>query len=141
MKKFPKVQYWRLPIFTDHRGSLSVIQNTDLPFTIKRTYYLFDTKETRGGHAHKKEQEVFICVRGSFTAKIHDGKGWKSYKMNKPGQTIYTDAMIWHEFEDFSQDAIMLALSSRLYEGKKGYITDLEQFKDLCSKTRKKRSS
>ncbi|MBP9718700.1 FdtA/QdtA family cupin domain-containing protein [Candidatus Gracilibacteria bacterium] len=131
------VQFWRLPVFSDGRGSLSVAENTHLPFPIKRVYFLFDTKEMRGGHAHRKEQEVFICVSGSFKAKIHDGKRWKSYTLNKPGQALYTGAMIWHQFEDFSDNAIMLALSSTSYEGQKGYIVDLELFKKTC----KKRSS
>jgi len=41
---------------TDPRGNLTVIEeNGDVPFNIKRVYYLYDVPggESRGAHAHK----------------------------------------------------------------------------------------
>lgn len=126
-----EIHTWNLPTFTDARGALAVCEFGDLPFTPKRAYYLYDTKALRGGHAHKKEKEVFICIAGSFTARVHDGKKWRKISMNKPGKALYTAGMIWHEFDDFSPDAIMLALSSTRYTGTKEYILDLTIFKKL----------
>lgn len=129
-----KISFWQLPVMADARGALSVVEESNLPFRFKRVYFLYNTKEKRGGHAHKKEKEVFICIKGSFTARAHDGRRWQTFQMKKPGQALYTDAMVWHEFDNFSPGAIMLALSSTLYKGQKEYIMDFELFKKLCAK-------
>lgn len=125
------IEVFSLPVHSDARGSLAVSEFNELPFTPKRAYFLYDTQALRGGHAHKKEQEVFVCLSGSFRARVHDGKKWRTVQMNKPGKALYTGAMIWHEFDQFSKNSIMLALSSTHYEGTKEYILDLESFKKL----------
>ena len=124
-------KFWKLPVFADERGKLCVVEWRNLPFSPKRAYYIYDVKGLRGGHAHKKEKEVFVCVAGSFRATIHDGKKQRRFMMNKPGQVLYTDAMVWHEFDRFSKNAIMLAISSTPYEGTKGYIMKLDEFLSL----------
>lgn len=101
-----------------------------VPFKPKRVYFIYGASSKRGAHAHVKEKEVFVCVSGSFTAKIHDGASWHEFKMNKPGQALFTSNKVWHEFENFSKNAIMLAISSTPYDGRKGYITDFEKFLD-----------
>lgn len=128
------IRYWKIPIHRDPRGSLCPLELGDLPFIPKRIYFLFDTRAPRGGHAHKKEKEVFICIRGSFRARIHDGKRWRTFAMKRPGQALYTTNFVWHEFHQFTPGAIMLALSSTPYEGQKGYIINLEEFLNLCRK-------
>lgn len=115
-------------VFTDVRGSLAVTETRTLPFSPKRIYFLFNTKKKRGGHAHRREKEIFVCVAGSFRARIHDGRRWRSIAMKKPGQALYCDAMVWHEFDRFSPGAVMLALSSTFFAGRKGYIMDFEEF-------------
>jgi len=129
-----KYRFWKLDVHKDARGGLSVINWKNLPFTPKRVYFLFDTKGKRGGHAHRQEKEVFVCIKGSFKARIHDGVRWHSYSMKAPGQAIYTDKMMWHEFDDFTPDAVMLAISSTPYKGTKGYILDFDEFKKICQK-------
>lgn len=122
------------PVFKDSRGALCPMEFKDLPFKPKRAYFIFDTKTMRGGHVHKKEQEIFVCVKGSITARIHNGKKWKDVRMYKPGQAIYTPAYVWHEFEDFTPGSILMALSSTSYEGNKNYITDFKEFLSICHK-------
>lgn len=117
-----------MPIFQDSRGCLAPIDFRSLPFVPQRAYFLFDTKELRGGHAHRNEREVFICIRGNFRAKIHDGRRFRTYRMNHPGKMLYTDALVWHEFDDFSPDAILLALSSTIYNGNADYILNFQDF-------------
>lgn len=127
-------RFWKLEVFEDARGGLCAIERKHLPFTPKRVYFLYNTKGKRGGHAHRNEQEVFVCVQGSFKAKIHDGVRWHSYAMKTPGQALYTDKMVWHEFDDFSPGSVMLAISSTPYNGQKGYIMNFDEFKKLCQK-------
>lgn len=128
------IHTWMLPVFDDERGALSVIEHKDLPFMPVRSYFLYHAKQKRGGHAHLKEKEVFVCIAGSFTATVHDGKTEQKIVMDKPGMALYTDALIWHEFDDFSSDALMLALSSTPYEGTKEYIMSLDQFISMKNK-------
>jgi len=129
-----KYSTFQLPVFKDERGPLCTIEWSALPFPPKRAYFIYEVKGMRGAHAHKKEKEVFVCMRGNFTARIHDGKSWKIFKMTKPGQALYNAHMVWHEFTKFSKNGIMLAISSTPYRGKNEYVLDFEQFKILCKK-------
>ncbi len=85
MKK-KKHHYWKLKVFKDSRGPLCALEFSELPFVPKRAYFIYDVKKLRGGHAHTKEKEVFICIKGSFTARIHDGTRFRTFPMKKPGQ-------------------------------------------------------
>lgn len=123
-----RIKQFMLPVFTDERGSLAVSEFKDLPFMPVRSYFVFNTKALRGGHAHLKEQEVFVCIAGSFVARVHDGEKWQEILMNEPGKALYTDALIWHEFDQFSPDSVMLALSSTPYEGTSEYLLDFDAF-------------
>lgn len=127
-------KFFTLPDFRDVRGVLQVLELKNLPFRPKRLYFINSVKGKRGGHAHSTEKEIFINIRGTFRGRIHDSKRWHSFSMRKPGQCLYTANLIWHEFDHFSSDAIMLALSSIPYEGEKGYIMDFEKFLHLCRK-------
>jgi len=123
-----KIQLIKLPHFKDERGELVPIELKEhLNWEAKRVYYAFNNKETRGGHAHRTEKELFICARGSFTAKVHDGKEWHEYKLEGPEDAIYVDNWIWHEFTDFSEDGILLAVSSTNYDPE-DYVRDFDQF-------------
>lgn len=129
--KSQKYAFWKLPVHKDYRGGLCAVEWRDLPFKPQRAYFLFQTKALRGGHAHTKEKEVFVCLAGSFRARIHDGKRFRAFRMNKPGQALYTANLVWHEFDQFSKEAVMLAFSSTTYKGQKGYIMKFEEFKKL----------
>jgi len=123
-----KIKVIKLQHFTDERGELVPIELKDyLDWEAKRVYYVFNNKETRGGHAHKTEKELFICARGEFTARVHDGNKWQIFKLEGPDHGIYVDNMIWHEFTDFSEDAILLAVSSTNYDPT-DYVRDFDQF-------------
>ena len=138
MRAMKKVNFWKIPTHRDARGGLSSIEWRDIPFKPQRVYFIFDVKGKRGGHAHKKEKEVFVCIKGKFRASVHDGKRWKRFKMAKPGDALFNENMVWHEFDNFSTGAIMLAISSIPYDGKKGYIMSFDEFLSLCKPRRKK---
>ncbi len=128
-----KIKLHKLPLFTDEKGQLVPVELKEyIHWEPKRIYYAFNNKKNRGGHAHKLEKELFICVKGLITAKVHDGEKWYEYKLEAPGDAIYVDNMIWHEFTDFSEDAILLAVSSTNYNPE-DYIRDFDQFLKLSS--------
>jgi dTDP-4-dehydrorhamnose 3,5-epimerase-like enzyme len=123
-----KIKLIKLPHFKDERGELVPIELKDnIDWEAKRVYYAFNNKQTRGGHAHKTEKELFICARGEITARVHDGKEWQVYKLKGPDDAIYVHNWIWHEFTDFSEDGILLAVSSTNYDPN-DYVRDFDQF-------------
>jgi len=114
----------------DERGSLIAIEeNADIPFSIKRVYYIFDTLAgvTRGLHAHRALRQVLVCVNGSCKVLLDDGMEKISVAMNKVSQGLLVDPMIWHEMYDFSSDCVLLVLASDFYD-ESDYIRDYGEF-------------
>jgi len=117
----------------DERGSLIAIEeNADIPFSIKRVYYIFDTQSgvTRGLHAHRALQQVLVCVKGKCKVLLDDGMEKMSVAMNKVSQGLLVDPMIWHEMYDFSSDCVLLVLASDFYD-ESDYIRDYGEFIEL----------
>lgn len=120
----------KLSSFEDYRGDLVAIEeNMDLPFSIRRIYYMFNLKpnEPRGFHAHKKTQQLAICLRGSCTMLIDNGHEKTKIEMKDPKNGVLIDRMVWHEMHNFSSDCLLLLLASELYD-ENDYIRDYEIF-------------
>ncbi|MEA3222843.1 MAG: FdtA/QdtA family cupin domain-containing protein [Thermodesulfobacteriota bacterium] len=114
----------------DQRGSLIAIEgDTTIPFSIKRIYYIFDTKEgvRRGYHAHKKLRQVLICVRGSCKILLDNGKEKKVIPLDKPSRGLLIEQLIWREMYDFTSDCVLLVLASDYYN-ENDYIRDYSVF-------------
>jgi dTDP-4-dehydrorhamnose 3,5-epimerase-like enzyme len=122
---FPKV--------TDYRGNLSFIEeNHQIPFQIKRVYYLYDVPSgaTRGGHAHKALQQVVIALSGSFDVILDDGYQRRSFFLNRPHYGLYIAPRIWRELENFSSNSVALSLVSEVYD-ESDYVRGYDDFKRL----------
>ena len=114
----------------DGRGDLIAIEgNKDISFPIKRVYYIYDVGDgiIRGRHAHKSLEQVLICIHGSCMLKLDDGTESVSLLMDKPNEGIYVSNAIWREMYDFSPDAVLLVLASKLYD-ESDYIRDYDEF-------------
>jgi oxalate decarboxylase/phosphoglucose isomerase-like protein (cupin superfamily) len=122
---FPKIH--------DSRGNLSFIEEKNqVPFQIKRVYYLYDVPSgaTRGGHAHKALEQIIIALSGSFDVILDDGKNKQAYFLNRPHYGVYIPPGVWRELENFSSNSIALSLVSAPYE-ESDYIRDYEVFKKM----------
>jgi dTDP-4-dehydrorhamnose 3,5-epimerase-like enzyme len=122
---FPKV--------TDYRGNLSFIEeNRQVPFKIKRVYYLYDVPSgaTRGGHAHKALHQVVIALSGSFDVILDDGYRRRSFFLNRPHYGLYIPPKVWREIENFSSNSVALSLVSEVYD-EADYVRDYDGFKRL----------
>lgn len=119
-----------LKTFTDPRGSLTPMELRDyFEFDVKRAYTVHGNKEMRGGHAHIVEEEFFFMTSGSCIAEIHDGENWIEIELKANERGLYTGLMVWHQFKDFSEDGVMVALSSTNYNpDRSGYIESFEEF-------------
>jgi len=125
-----------LAVFGDDRGSLiSLEENINVPFKIKRVYFIFDTNDgvSRGLHAHKDLEQVVICVKGSCRLVLDDGKSKESIILDSPNKGIYIDNSKWREMHDFSEDCILLVLASKVYD-ESDYIRHYKDFLKLVEK-------
>lgn len=114
----------------DSRGSLIALEgNKDIPFEIKRVYYIFDTKEgvVRGHHAHKTLEQVLICLSGSCTIVLDDGIERTEVLLDKPNIGLYVGPNMWREMKDFTPDAVLLVLASDWYD-EADYIRNYSEF-------------
>lgn len=114
----------------DTRGNLSVIQGDDIPFEMKRVYYLYDIPSggRRGGHSHKDQHELLVALSGSFDVILNDGHEQKTVTLNKPNVGLLIVKGIWRELENFSSGSVCLVLASGLFD-EEDYIRDFEQYK------------
>lgn len=114
----------------DERGQLIALEESkEIPFAIKRVYYMYDTGEgvRRGFHSHRTLEQILICIHGSCRVMLDDGKEKKDILLDKPYEGIYVGPDTWREMYDFSPDAVLLVLASQLYD-EKDYIRDYGQF-------------
>ncbi len=121
-----------LPLQThgDERGSLIALeQDKNIPFEIKRVYYLFNTGSNirRGFHAHKNLTQVVIAVRGSCRFLLDDGKEKITLLLDNPSQGLLIDSCIWREMYDFSEDCVLMVLANHLYD-ESDYIRNYDDF-------------
>lgn len=127
------------PEYTDTRGSLVPIELIEkIPFFVQRVYFLQSVPEgvSRGAHCHHQEEEVFICIRGKCRALIDkDGEGKEEVWLDERTKGIYVGKQVWHEFDSFSPNSLLLAFSSTTYiPGKENYEHDYQEFQKLFGK-------
>lgn len=114
----------------DERGQLIALEEfKNIPFRIKRVYYIYDTKMEviRGHHAHKTLQQILICIHGSCKVCLDNGKEKKVIPLEKPYEGLYVSNVMWREMYDFSPDAVLMVLASELYD-ESDYIRDYDEF-------------
>ncbi|EAI4358664.1 WxcM-like domain-containing protein [Campylobacter coli] len=115
---------------SDNRGSLIALENLkEIPFEVKRIYYIYDTKPEfpRGAHAHRELEQVLIMMEGSCELVLNDGKNIKNIILNRPDMGIFIGKNMWREMKNFSYGAKLLVLASDFYNEKE-YIRDYEEF-------------
>ena len=114
----------------DDRGMLVALEEyKDIPFEIKRVYYMYDTKKNvhRGFHAHKSLEQILICIHGSCKVLLDNGTEKKIVKKKKPYEGLYIANNMWREMYDFSEDAVLMVLASEYYK-EEDYIRDYNEF-------------
>ena len=114
----------------DERGQLVALEEfKDIPFEIKRVYYMYDTGEGihRGFHAHKTLKQILICIHGSCKVLLDNGEEKKIVSLEKPYEGLYIAHNMWREMYDFFPDAVLMVLASEYYD-ESDYIRDYDEF-------------
>ena len=125
-----KARIIELPKITDPRGNLSFFENNNqLPFEIKRSYWIYDVPggENRGGHAFREAHEFIVALSGSFNVILDDGNGKKTYALNRSYYGLYVPPMCWREMIEFSTNSLALVVTSTNFS-EEDYIRDYNEF-------------
>ena len=127
----PRFEILKFPHFSDERGTLTPFEFDDgFPFEVQRVYFVTGAEgAVRGAHAHLIEQELFVAISGSLTALVNDGSGDQEIILDQPNKALLVRTGCWHEFQNFSPDAVMACFSSTHHmPGEENYVTDKEEF-------------
>ncbi|CAM3763914.1 sugar 3,4-ketoisomerase [Parendozoicomonas haliclonae] len=119
----------------DERGALVALEQChNIPFEIKRVYYIYGTQENvrRGFHAHKELEQVAICVKGGCSFSLDDGKEQAHCRLESPTVGLYMGAMLWHEMYDFTDDCVLMVLASDHYD-EADYIRHYDTFIEMVA--------
>ena len=114
----------------DDRGTLIAIEaGRQIPFDIKRVYYVFDTKPgvSRGFHAHHSLRQLLVAVSGSCTLALDDGTARNEVLLDDPALALRIDGLVWREMRDFSPDCVLMVLADDHYD-EADYIRDHDEF-------------
>lgn len=120
-----------LPKVSNPAGNLTAIQQKeDVPFAIKRIYYLYDIPggQERGAHGHKNLSQLIVAASGSFEVVLTDGKETVSYYLNRPYEGLLIKPGLWRELKNFSSGSVCLVLASEKYS-EDDYLRDYKAFK------------
>jgi hypothetical protein len=126
-----------LPKIYSQSGTITVLENnSEVPFDVKRIYYLYDIPMgiERGGHAHYNLEQFIIAASGSFNFLLNDGKNKKEIFLNDPSKALHIKPGIWREIKDFSSGSICLVLASQEYS-EEDYIRDYDEYLNNYAKS------
>ena len=119
-----------LETHSDNRGSLVAIESAkNIPFEIKRIYYLFKSKidKKRGQHAHKNLKQIYIAVSGSCKIEFDDGNKKSEYILDNPAKGLLIGGVIWREIKEITDDCVLLVVADDFYK-EDDYIRDHNEF-------------
>lgn len=124
------IELAELRVIGDERGSLIALeQGQNIPFAIKRAYYIFGTQPdvNRGFHAHRRLEQMAICVSGRCKMIIDDGETRQAIWLDSSSKALIIRNMIWREMQEFSQDCVLMVFASEHYD-ESDYIRNYDQF-------------
>lgn len=129
------VTFHELKTVRDHRGDLTVGEfERTVPFQPKRYFMVFNvpSSKSRGEHAHKNCKQFLICIRGSISVIVDDGKNREEFVLDSVNKGLYMPPMTWGSQYNYSSDAILLVFASDHYDAA-DYIRSYEEFTKLAA--------
>jgi dTDP-4-dehydrorhamnose 3,5-epimerase-like enzyme len=126
MTKYKLIDF---PYFQQEVGETSVFEfDKNFPIKVKRVYFITG-KGKRGGHSHLEEKEVFVAVSGTVKTRVHNGRNEEEITLDAKNKALFIPNNVWHEFYEFSDDAVLACFSSTHFDSaKKDYVCDETKF-------------
>lgn len=115
----------------DHNGSLVCLENNvEIPFKVKRIFFISNVAPggIRGEHAAKNAEFLFVVVCGCARVTLDTGRESKEYFLSDKTDALFVETGTWITVDHFSQDALLLVMSSETYQ-KCRYISDYKEFR------------
>ena len=126
-----KIKIIRFRDLGDERGNLVVIEGDgiDIPFDIKRVFYIYGSDATvvRGKHANRQSEFLMVNVSGTSKVRVTDGHEEMVVSLDEPGLGLYLPKMLWKDMYDFSKDSVLVVMSNMYYDGSE-YIRDYDEY-------------
>ena len=116
---------------TVNAGELSFFEGLhDLPFDIKRIYYITKVPEgtRRGYHAHKKLKQMLFCPYGRIQLVLENRHGREEIELSDPSIGVIIEEPTWREMLWMQKDSVLCVAASD-YFSENDYIRDYEEFK------------
>jgi hypothetical protein len=111
------VRWIDLPSHRDGRGTLTAIEGgIDLPFEVKRVYFVHDVVADRGGHAHRDTHQVVVVASGRFDMTLSDGSRERSFVFDRITRGLYVGPMLFVRMTNFAPGTVMVSLASTHYD-------------------------
>lgn len=127
-----QVKLISLPSVADARGVLTAIEGArDIPFEIKRVFYMHHIVQDRGGHAHRDTDQVVIAAAGSFSLEVFDGYHTKHFEMNDPTQGLYIPRMIFISMTGFAPGSVCLVIANSFYDMSRSFRSREEYLRSI----------
>lgn len=119
--------------FSDPYGSLTPIEGgRHVPFPIKRVFYFYDVPvaQSRGAHAHRVQEQVIVCLSGSFDVVLDDGRTRQAVRVSRPWEGLYLPAMLWASQAGFDGSTVGLVLASDVFD-EGDYVRSYDEYLSL----------
>lgn len=135
MSPLDNVRTFEFPKVSDPRGNLTFIEEAvNVPFAIKRVFYIYDIPGgvTRGGHGHKSNLEVLVCITGSMDLILTDGVRERVIHFNRSNMGVLIPPGVWISMQNFTSGTVLLAVNSEYYD-EADYIRDYSEFQNYVN--------
>lgn len=123
----------KLPEIKDSRGNLSFIEsNKNIPFEIKRIYYIYEVpvNQERAAHAHKELNQIIFCLSGSLEIVLDDGSNKKTIILDSPSEGLFMSSKIWRDIKFCKKSSLCMVVADQYYD-ENDYIREYELFKNF----------
>jgi len=130
MKTVYDCSVYEMPRIKNRAGNITPVHNDiEIPFAVKRVFYLYDIPggESRGAHAHKECHQFLIAASGSFEVLLDDSKTKRIVQLNRPYIGLHIPPGIWASEINFSSGSICLVFASHKYN-EQDYLREYESF-------------
>ena len=102
---------------------MMLLEFSALPFIPIRAFIVHHVPAgaRRGGHAHRREKQLLVCLAGRIGVRLVAGKDDEEVILDSPARALFIDSGVWSEQRYCDRESCLLVLSSEPYD-RRDYI-------------------